>query len=245
MKPSQTKNKAFTLIELLVVVAIIGILGALLLPALAKARTKSRAVACITNEKQWGLAFQMYADDNNGVLFYQDSGTGNWDDTVVYAPNNQPNPYVRYFAAFSSTGGGRPAEKLRRMRHCPAASLSDHVVIDLGVHQYALAQPSMLTSLGWAAVVKKSFGWFVTIRLASKPSEYLLLIDTGTDDGSVAHEYVAPGQLVSFTSDAMRRHGGAVNALFADYHVEAVPPHKIQEMDKITSGSPSKWFRLD
>ncbi|MCC6727862.1 MAG: prepilin-type N-terminal cleavage/methylation domain-containing protein [Chthonomonadales bacterium] len=101
----RTARKAFTLIELLVVIAIIAILAAILFPVFAQAREKARAIPCLSNMKQLGLAQGMYVQDyDESVVCYVNQSTRSSSGSGSYYWPNALDPYV----------------KLRRLWYCPS-----------------------------------------------------------------------------------------------------------------------------
>src|ERR1022692_1810141 len=116
-------RRAFTLIELLVVISVIGMLAALILSALASAKEKARGTQCASNLRQWGLAYNMYAADNDDFLPRR--GQGVQPVTQIDRPEDWFNALPVYFSlpAFSqmATNHAAPAAQSQSVFICPAA----------------------------------------------------------------------------------------------------------------------------
>ncbi len=123
-RPQPPHRSGFTLIELLVVIAIIAILAGMLLPALSKAKEKSKAATCLNNLRQIGIGTQLYAQEN-GETFHHINGSipnnGQWSAnprTETLLSPNDPKAYwgIAYLNLFGGT---------RKVFRCPNAKNVD------------------------------------------------------------------------------------------------------------------------
>ncbi len=159
---------AFTLIELLVVIAVIGILAAMLLPALARGKASAWRADCASNLRQLGLASQMYWDDNNGNCFQWYEGVTNngelyWFGWLGTGPEGQrpvdlsAGVLYRYLAA-------------SKVRLCPALNYT--------FPQFKLKADSPVCSYGYNVLLSPgSSAISASIGRVRRPTEIALFAD--------------------------------------------------------------------
>ena len=259
--PGLTGHKrAFTLIELLVVIAIIGILAAILLPALARGKMLAKSATCLGNLKQLELCWHLYAGDNDDVLppnnFLYNIDTGQpLDNGASWCANVAP-----YDANPAGITNGVLFEYNRSLAlyHCPADTSTVESTDPAAAGKLRLRSYSMSESINGAQDNNPYVLWtpsYVKFTDIPKPSQIFTFLDVHEDE-ILDVQYGMPfwpGANTWWDVPA-NRHNQGCNFAFADGHAEhwrwqvpkqvtvphgyeqPVPPEEMADFQRVQSG---------
>jgi prepilin-type N-terminal cleavage/methylation domain-containing protein/prepilin-type processing-associated H-X9-DG protein len=250
-------RRAFTLIELLAVIAIIAILAALLLPALAKAKQKSKAIACLNDLKQILTATKLYVDDNRGTMIplWVEQGAPGWgtwtydaktfvvqkDTYLWWSDNLRLAGLLPMPATFACPALTQPALNA----HGQAATANSTLGIGMNYPEYGHIIPAAGNPDPVFGSASENQVTFPSQSIVYADAAWITNPNAPYDDwmelaGTGDTYFRVPSDTAAYDGDTTRsapRHNDRVNAAFFDGHVAAVRNRDIHYELPRTDGS--------
>jgi prepilin-type N-terminal cleavage/methylation domain-containing protein/prepilin-type processing-associated H-X9-DG protein len=232
------RARAFTLIELLVVIAIIAILAALLLPVLARAKEEGRRANCVSNLRQLTICWEMYADDNQGLLapnnWIDYAGVGGGFNRSVSWCNGDAQTDTT--TANIQTGLLFPYNKSTGIYHCPSdvstiVDANGNPLPQLRTRSYNMSQS--VNGLGFLVDPSYNAGLavdvtapcFAKLSQVTNPSPARLFVFIDENEATLADDQfgyamINSGYYGAWFDMPSNRHNQGGDLSFADGHVE-------------------------